>query len=362
MVKVRSSPNDTAARSWSWRTRCMLLILALLGVKLLIDAFNEGGGGDYLKTFTSADALVPKVDETPPYVSPAAENTTPELAAAAHTPTFLSLAEKYGTDKVRGTSTLPACRENTKNCPRPEAINEGCKVTGHFYDSLYQKWLVPLAAGPAFQFLEIGYFNGKGFDAYTELLPNAEKHSLEIACIPAGPRSEGKWPWGNFAQKNPNYQTLLDADRLHCGDASDFLFLHTIWMTHMKRPDAPPLKVVVEDASHLSEHMVTSVFFWFPRLEPGGLLFVEDIESQTPANAFRTNFLPQLFMDLNYCGVSDDPIKNKLCFPTLQPFLKGIHCELHMCVLERNDRPAVEYDKSQSMPPANALDLMKCRQ
>jgi hypothetical protein len=109
-----------------------------------------------------------------------------------------------------------------------------------------------LAVGPAFQFLEIGYFNGRGFDAYTELLPNAEKHSLEIACIPEGPRSESKWPWGNFAKKNPNYQSLLDANRLHCGDASNFLFLQTIWMTHMKRPDAPPLKVVVEDASHLS--------------------------------------------------------------------------------------------------------------
>jgi hypothetical protein len=133
-------------------------------------------------------------------------------------------------------------------------------------------------------------------------------------------------------------------------------------MTHMKRPDAPPLKVVVEDASHMSEHMVASVFFWFPRLAPGGLLFVEDIESQTVANAFRTNFLPQLFMDLHYCGISSDPPENKLCFPTLQPFLKGIHCELHMCVLERNDRPAVEYDESKSTAPTNALDLMKCRQ
>jgi hypothetical protein len=141
MVNIRSSPNDAVVRSWSWRARCMLLILALLGVKLLFDAFNGGRGGDsYLKTFISADALVPKVDETPPdFFVTKAEDTTPELAAAAaaaaaHTPTFLSLAEKYGTDKVRGTSTLPKCREDTKHCPRPDAINEGCKVTGHFYD------------------------------------------------------------------------------------------------------------------------------------------------------------------------------------------------------------------------------------
>jgi hypothetical protein len=189
------------------------LILVLLGVKVLLDdAYDRGGGGrGGYETFT---------DESTPVVSPAADNTTPELAAnAALTLPFLSIAQKYGTDKIRGTSTLPACREDPKNCIRPEAINEGCKVTGHFYDSLYQKWVAPLAAGPAFQFLEIGYYNGKGFDAYTELLPNAEKHSMEIACIPEGPRSEGKWPaaWGNFARKNPNYQSLRDAQRLHCG-------------------------------------------------------------------------------------------------------------------------------------------------
>jgi hypothetical protein len=142
MVKVRSSANDAAVLSWSWRARCMLLILALLGVKVLLDTFNRGGG-DYLKTFTASDALVPKSDESPPVVSPASDNTIPELAAAVvRTLTFLSLAEKYGTDKVRGTSTLPACREDTKKCPRLEAINEGCKVTGHFYDSLYQKWSI----------------------------------------------------------------------------------------------------------------------------------------------------------------------------------------------------------------------------
>jgi hypothetical protein len=118
----------------------MLFLLALLlGVKLLLVDLNGEGGGDYLKSFTSLDAFVPKVDENPPgFVVTKTEDTTKLAAAAsaAHTPTFLFLAEKYGTDKVRGTSTLPACRKDIKNCQRPEATNEGCKVMGHFYDSL----------------------------------------------------------------------------------------------------------------------------------------------------------------------------------------------------------------------------------
>ena len=52
---------------------------------------------------------------------------------------------------------------------------------------------------------------------------------------------------------------------------SDYDFLHKTWMTYMKRTDAPPLKVVVEDASHLTDHMATSLFFWLPRIEPGGI-------------------------------------------------------------------------------------------
>lgn len=280
---------------------------------------------------------------------------------------FFQIATQFGTDKVRGFKLLPNCVQHGK-CSRPEAVNLGCKVTGHFYNTMYQRWLGPLSTDHVepFQFLEIGYYNGKGFDAYSSFLPNAEKHSMEISCIEEGPQSEGKWPWGNFATKNPRYQELLDANRLHCGDASSFDFLNKTWTTQMKRgPDgtAPPLKVVIDDGSHLSEHMATSIFFWFPRLAPGGLLFIEDIEPQTPANAFRKNLLSQLMVDMHYCGLPEEKGTGgtKLCFPTIQPLLKSISCEMHICVLERNDQPAVEYNETASMPPVNALQSALCR-
>ena len=234
-------------------------------------------------------------------------------------------------------------------------------MTGHYYDRMYTRWLGPFLQEEAFQFLEIGFYHGSGFETYSEyLMPNAELHTMEISCIEQGPRDQGKWPWGNFASKNPNYQRYLDSHRLHCGDASSFTFLQDTWSKHMRRPDAPPLKVVVEDASHLSQHMAISVFFWLPRIEPGGILVVEDIESYTPANKFRTDLLPQLMMDLHYCGLPEET-DNTMCFPTLAPLIKGISCELNICVIERNNHPAIEYNETQSMPPPNALDLMQCR-
>mmetsp|Transcript_34864 Transcript_34864/g.56919 ORF Transcript_34864/g.56919 Transcript_34864/m.56919 type:complete len:246 (+) Transcript_34864:33-770(+) len=234
-------------------------------------------------------------------------------------------------------------------------------VQGHHYDTIYQQRLGPYSRNDVepFQFLEVGFFQGGGYDTYRSFLPKAECHSIEIACIEPGPQEEGKWPWGNFAAKNSRYQQYLDENRLHCGDGNDVAFLESVWKNEMKRPDAPPLKIVVDDGAHVAEQMVQTVFFWLPRIEPRGLLIVEDIQPISEASAFTTQFLPQLMKDLHYCG---DPkqAKDHLCFPTLFPLLASIHCEMHICILERNDHPAREPSLEESKPPKNALDLKQC--
>ena len=144
-----------------------------------------------------------------------------------------------------------------------------------------------------------------------------ECHSIEIACLPEGPREEGKWPWGNFAAKNPRYQQYLDENRLHCGDGNNVTFLDQLWKNEMERPGAPPLKIVVDDGAHLAEHMAQTVFFWFPKIEPRGLLIVEDIQPISEANAFRTQFLPQIMKDLHFCGdpkQQQDELASQRCF------------------------------------------------
>lgn len=275
---------------------------------------------------------------------------------------FLEIAKRTGTDKVWGANTFEQCQQDQAKCPQQHMANPRCRVLqGHFYHTIYNKWLGKNSTDDAepFQFLEIGFFNGKGFDAYKEFLPRAETHSIEIACIEEGPIEEGKWPWGNFPSKNKHYQEYLDTNQLHCGDGSKYEFINEVWTTKMKRPDAPPLKVVVEDAAHVSTHMAMSLFFWFPRIAPGGILVVEDVQPIHSANLFRTNVLPQVLKDLHYCG-NPDEYADKACFPTIWPLLQSVHCEMHICVFERNEKPSVEYSKEMSIPPPDALNAGQC--
>jgi len=269
-----------------------------------------------------------------------------------------------GTDKVQGYATLSECKADRSKCFQPDADHETCRTFGHFYDTIYEKWLAPYTSGDnPMQLLEIGFYKGSGFETYTKFLSNnkaAELHSMEISCIDAGPTDEGKWPWGNFAIAHSWYKPLLKQERLHCGDASKFEFLKDKWETKMKRPDSPPLKVVIDDGSHLHSHMATSLFFWFPRIEPGGILVVEDIQPSSAANKFRTHILPQVMKDLHWCGGKDDAPDSR-CFPTIQPLLQGVHCEMHICVFVRNDSPSVELEKEYSITPPHAFDAIpKC--
>jgi len=273
---------------------------------------------------------------------------------------FRDFGLSTNTDKVKGPDELVKCLANAKKCVR-EAVNPKCRTgKNHFYHTLYQKWLGPYSTNNVdpFQFLEIGYYHGDGYDTYSKFLPRAEGHSMEISCIEHGPKAEGKWPWGNFAEKNPRYSELKDGKRLHCGDASTYTFLEEVWRTEMKRPNAPPLKLVIDDGAHHAQHMAVSLFFWFPRIEPGGILVVEDIQPIKEANDFRLHVVSQVMKDLHYCG--DGKIKDESCFPTIMHLIQSVHCEMHICVFERNSEPSEEPDKEHSMPPPHALDARKC--
>ena len=274
---------------------------------------------------------------------------------------FREIGEETETDKVAGYKFLPECLENPDLCVRKDCKRPECRPWGHFYDTMYQSRLGHLSTPDAepFQFLEIGHFQGSGTRSFRNFFQNGEVHSMEISCLPHGRPEEGKWPFGNFAKEDPDYDKLLKAERLHCGDASKVEFLHKIWTEKMKRPDAPPLKIVVDDGAHVAGHMATTVFFWFPRIEPGGFLVVEDIQPISEANAFRTEFMPQILADVHYCG--DSALPDEPCFPTLLPFLQSVHCEMHICVFTRNSKPAEELSLEDSTTPIGALDHTTCR-
>jgi hypothetical protein len=99
-------------------------------------------------------------------------------------------------------------------------------------------------------------------------------------------------------------------------------------------------------------------FFGFHVLNLEGCF--EDIQPIQEANAFRTQFLPQIMKDLHFCS---DPSQapDELCFPTVYPLLASIHCEMHICIFERSDHPAKELSLKESSLPKNALDLTQCK-
>lgn len=273
---------------------------------------------------------------------------------------FLSTAGPITPEKVEGNWKIYECLKSSKQCGRPDCSKPKCRSGGHYYNTIYQTRLGLLTRSDVqpFQFLEIGYYKGAGYTMFSEFMPKAEVHSIDVE---PGPRSEGKWPeyWGNRARNEKRFKELREARRVHSGNSNSAAFLSKIWTEEMKRPDAPPLKVVVKTSynwTHKAADIVQSIFFWFPRIQPGGMMVIEDLES-SPAELFLTQFLPQLNLDLHFCGAPG----KRPCFPTLQPLLHSIHCEMHICVLERNDSPAIEPSLSESTAPPNALDFRQCQ-
>ena len=63
--------------------------------------------------------------------------------------------------------------------------------------------------------------------------------------------------------------------------------------------------------------------------------------------------------DLHWCGETDPNKTNKYkdtrCFPQLQPFLAGVHCEMNICVFIRNNKPSVEPTEVDSIMPVDAM-------
>jgi hypothetical protein len=108
---------------------------------------------------------------------------------------FLELGRQASTDKVAALKYLPG------ECTRANCTREECRPWGHFYQTLYQQriGMYSLDTVEPFQFLEIGFYNGNGYDTYRSFFSSAaELHSMEISCIPEGTREQGKVRICNF--------------------------------------------------------------------------------------------------------------------------------------------------------------------
>jgi hypothetical protein len=257
------------------------------------------------------------------------------------------------------------------------------KVTAHNYHRVYQRWLGPLscASAPPFTFIEIGFASGGGAEAWRRFLPSAEIHEFEIAC-----REDRRERW---VLSSPNFALWSAAggrgparpgqapSRIHCGSGVDWAFVHPVLTHAMANGAHSPLGVVVDDGGHSDEEsdparlkrilpaaacaglsawadgsplartVAKSFFYYFPRLAPRGLFFMEDIDDGLVAShrPDGRNFMNAvvhklLANDLQFLRAQHTRADPPECFAELRGLLQSISCAQGICVFERTEAAA----------------------
>ena len=160
------------------------------------------------------------------------------------------------------------------------------KVTYHRYDYIYEKYLGPLRNRP-FKILEIGlgcstdmYAPGHGYALLKKYVPQVEYHAIEYnKQCPDWLRRIGRMSKEEAIKKKHPVFGPQDAQ---------WIIDHTVWGDQsspdvmrevVSRFGAETFDVIIDDGSHISDHMVNSMKYLYTKaLKPGGVYIVEDIQ------------------------------------------------------------------------------------
>ncbi len=132
------------------------------------------------------------------------------------------------------------------------------KIIGHFYTLHYQKHFSPYR-NKKIKLLEVGV---GGYDD-----PQLGANSLRM--------------WKNYFHKGKIFsldihdKSLLQEDRIRIfqGSQVDFDFLASM-MKEVGKPD-----IIIDDGSHINEHVIETFKFLFPYLKEGGIYVIEDMQT-----------------------------------------------------------------------------------
>jgi hypothetical protein len=104
-----------------------------------------------------------------------------------------------------------------------------------------------------FTMLEIGVYHGQSLEVWKEIFPRAKIYALDI---------------------NPECAQYADPPRVQItiGSQADPSVLSK-WVKQI----SDPIDVIVDDGSHVMEHLRTSFTHLFPMLRPGGVYVLEDL-------------------------------------------------------------------------------------
>lgn len=129
-----------------------------------------------------------------------------------------------------------------------DKANEGHSFRGVSYLDVYQRHFEPIRHHVR-RVVEIGVYRGASLRTWEEYFPKARIHGIDID--PAVAFHEGRIV-------------------VHTVDQSDEAMLAMLF-----QPD--PIDIVIDDGSHLVEHMVASFRALWPQIAPGGWYCIEDL-------------------------------------------------------------------------------------
>lgn len=183
----------------------------------------------------------------------------------------------------------------------------------HHYIPLYDRYFARFRGRPI-RFLEIGVRFGGSMEMWRKYFgPDALLYGIDID--PACAAFDGK------------------AAHIRIGSQADTGFLHKV-IDEMGGVD-----VVLDDGSHLMEHVPVTLEALFPRLEQGGVYMIEDLHTaylrrfnggfRAKANFFNT--VRRVFDDMHHWYHKRD-----LHFPDFGGAVSGVHVHDSVVVLEKD--------------------------
>lgn len=211
---------------------------------------------------------------------------------------FLKIAQKHGTDKVQ----IPKHHH------------------GKQYDPMYQKWLGKYSKGlEPFTFVEVGFSQGSSAKTWHEFLPSADTHEFELRCDQDWNRDMT----GANGQSGPHRK--MEYCTLHCGDGTDKEFLEK------SLEGVPAPLIAVDDGGHGKQEMIDFFDNMWPKIRPGGLLFVEDL-AESYVNGVGPDGFVQTYVKPLMRDLMDGKPKR---MPEVSESLAAIECHQEICVFQK---------------------------
>jgi hypothetical protein len=197
------------------------------------------------------------------------------------------------------------------------------KVTVHHYETTYQEYLGNYSKPDAKPFLmvEVGFAKGYSARAWHRFLPNAKVHEFDVHCDEA---------W-NVEDTSPGGLKGAHRDlkfcKLHCGDGANAAFLEE----SLKGEEAP--FIVIDDGGHGPEEMKNTFEAMWPKVQPGGLYFIEDL-----AEAYHYGNRDEAFVEKKMKPLMSDLLGiggTKKLLESVSGQVESMQCREQICALRK---------------------------